>query len=614
VPRRAARRASDERPLDAGTGRVCASFAVGTAAWLSIGGCHPSCGFVELSDLPQFDEAERGNPAATRRRRELMLEPRYACVAVELDGRAPRLRASTADPARPRWSADGITVAVDGDPDGDALRQLWSIQASPRRRPSVVVSSGGRVDRPALAEITEVDPPLPTGAVTDATVVGNELILAAPLLPAAARIAITGCRVAWHAAPDGHVAELTWPDGAQELAFEIEVALAASLPDRTHSGTRRHALPASHPIVDDLDWLTARAVTYVRACTTLQVAPDERVILTDHRILPLSWTRDAYWQALLLLAADGAGDRDRVADHLRWLWRRCDRPDGRWVRSHHADGHRKDLAFQADQQLYPIVELADFWRATGGLPDGVRWTDAVATAWSAAAGEIDPETGLIGTAENAADDPAAAPFIGGSQILLWYCAMRLAELADAGAVAIDVDSIRSVASRARDAFDMHLGAEVGWAYAADGRGLRIVYHDANDLPIALAPVWEFCRHDDPGWRATMAFAFSPANRGFVEGDRPGLGSTHTPGPWTLGDLQAWIAALVIGDDATAAAALDRLAEVAYADGMLPEAYAASGPVERVRHSFAWPGAALAALRLLAADQRREGLRRLRASR
>ena len=106
----------------------------------------------------------------------------------------------------------------------------------------------------------------------------------------------------------------------------------------------------------------ARALTYVRSCTALAFRPDERAILTDHRILPLSWTRDAYYQALLLLAIGRPADRDIVADHLRWLWRRCERPGGSWMRSHHGNGAPKDLVYQADQQLYPLVELADFWR------------------------------------------------------------------------------------------------------------------------------------------------------------------------------------------------------------------------------------------------------------
>ena len=95
----------------------------------------------------------------------------------------------------------------------------------------------------------------------------------------------------------------------------------------------------------------------------------------------------------------------------------------------------------------------------------------------------------------------------------------------------------------------------------------------------------------------MIFAFSDANPGWFPGARSGLGSAHTPGAWTLGDVQAWAYARILGDRVASDAALTRLEEVAFADGMLPEAYGANDGA-RVRHWFAWPGAALAALRLL----------------
>jgi hypothetical protein len=339
-------------------------------------------------------------------------------------------------------------------------------------------------------------------------------------------------------------------------------------------------------------------VAYVRGCTALSTGRDERAIISDHRLLPLSWTRDAYWQALSLLTAGGPSDTDIVADHLRWLWRRCERPDGRWVRSHHANGRRKDLAFQADQQLYPLVELADYWRTADRLPDGVEWEPSVEAAWRAAVAEIDPATGLMATAENAADDPAPAPFLAASQILLWYAARRVGELAERGALHLDPAPFTDVGERVRAAFrDVIATPGEAWPYAVDGRGSRVPYHDANDLPVALAPWWGFCSPVDRGWRATMAFAFSPANPGYVTGHRSGLGSSHTPGPWALGDLQAWIRAEASGDAAAADAARTRLNRIAFDDGMLPEAYAADGD-ERVRTWFAWPGAAYVALTAL----------------
>lgn len=58
------------------------------------------------------------------------------------------------------------------------------------------------------------------------------------------------------------------------------------------------------------------------------------------------------------------------------------------------------------------------------------------------------------------------------------------------------------------------------------------------------------------------------------------------------------------------AATQRLREVAFHDGMLPEAYSTTrAPDVRIRHWFAWPGAAIGALLLL--DSRGE-LERLRA--
>ncbi|HEX2142472.1 MAG TPA: hypothetical protein VHK28_09420, partial [Candidatus Limnocylindria bacterium] len=94
-------------------------------------------------------------------------------------------------------------------------------------------------------------------------------------------------------------------------------------------------------------------------------------------------------------------------------------------------------------------------------------------------------------------------------------------------------------------------------------------------------------------------AWSEANNGWFSGERGGLGSIHTPGPWTLGDVQDWLVGRITDDAPRRDRALRRLEEVAFADGMLPEAYSAERePDVRIRHWFAWPGAAFGALRLL----------------
>jgi uncharacterized protein len=584
---------NDAKPLDAGTGRLCASFDLVSAAWLSVGAPHDAHGFVELSALPAFDERLRGDQAATRRHRLEMTRGAHAFLVVEVDGARPDLAADLDAARGHRWTGDGIEVRVEADPETSVIRQSWLIRGS--REVRVLVR--GRIDRPALAEITELEPPAATGAETALSVRDATARLDAPDLPAWATVEVDGAAVAWGAGPDGLTTRLAWPPGTDVARFTLVVGIG---PLAHPNGIPRSGDPPATG-----DRLVDRALAYVRGCTALRIAPDERVMITDHRALPLSWTRDAYWQALALLAADGPGDRERVAEHLRWLWRRCDRPDGRWVRSHHANGRRKDIAFQADQQLYPLVELTDYWRLTGSLPDGVDWPSELARAWRATRADIDPTTGFMASAENAADDPVVATFISASQILLWYAASRAAEMAVSAGLEVDVDALRSTAAATRAAFMTHIASGDGpWAYAVDGAGARVAYHDANDLPLALGPLWGFCEVADPGWNASMAFAFSPANPGWSDGRLGGLGSAHTPGPWTLGDVQAWIRARLVDDRPAARAALERLDMVAFSDGMLPEAYDADG-VERIRHWFAWPGAALAALRILDRDGRLE---------
>ena len=142
---------------------------------------------------------------------------------------------------------------------------------------------------------------------------------------------------------------------------------------------------------------------------------------------------------------------------------------------------------------------------------------------------VDPATSLLATDENAADDPASAPFIAASQILLWYTARRAGEMVTQGVLRLDPTTFTAAADAVREAFTGHFATGGGpWPYAVDALGTTVRYHDANDLPVALAPLWGFCAPDDPGWAATMAFAFSSANPAFVSGRLSGLGSAHTP--------------------------------------------------------------------------------------
>jgi hypothetical protein len=375
---------------------------------------------------------------------------------------------------------------------------------------------------------------------------------------------------------------------------------------RTTLGNRASDRHDPLEVPDDLsprlDWLTLRALTYVHRCSAVTVSPTEVCLVTDHRLLPLSWTRDAYYQAWLLLADGSEASRALVAAHLRWLWTRCQRPGGRWARSHLPSGAPKDHGLQADQQLYPLLELCDYRAATGELPELGRgaggWDELVTEAWTAL--PVHEDTGLLAGEENPADDPLELPYLLSSQILWWATATRLRELQAATGIASGCD-FGSVAESVRDRVRQHFCAPgptgVQWAYATDARGTTVLYNDANDLPTAFAPLFGYCAPGDALWRATMEFTFGPDNAGYCPGLRGGLGSAHTPGTWPLGDIQEWVAFGLIGERERAVRALRRLVDAATGDGMFPEAYDQDTGRIAARPWFAWPGAVLGALYL-----------------
>jgi hypothetical protein len=666
------------KPLDVGNGLVAASVG-DRGTLLSLGRAHPGVGYVELVAGPRFPECDRRSPAAVRRYRARLAAGCDPVVAVTIDapnsppppdvpGGAQGATATLVDGALPRtevigrgWRHDTITWPIIGR---SAVRQRHRVHAPVGGRWRIMLRLRGRLDRPALAQITEGGPLPPTGAVTRWTVTPrvpatrSTVVATAPALSAAATVTIDAgrpvvCRAAhdggdldagvdavieWAALPDEVLtvvvtAGLGVPDGESTGDGTGDVVgdgpranLAPAspavdtgpldVPDRVAAdpfavgeltATRRHhrrlvspprAGPGGRePLLVPLDRrpalraLTHRALHYLLGCAATRTAPSETCLVTDHRLLPLSWTRDAYWGALLLLADGSPAGVDLVERHLRWLFTRCQRPGGRWCRSHLPNGAPKDRAYAADQQLYPLLELCDFRRATGRLPRlpdrRVTWESLVAEAWAA----LRPPHGLLASDETPADDPDL-PFLVSTHILWWWTGTRVAALHPAAA-----EEARALPGRIADRFvtDGPYGPQ--WAYAVDDRGRAHLYHDANDLPTALAPRWGLCTADDPLWRATMAFAWSPHNPGFVPGAWGGLGSRHTPGTWPLGDLQEWVAASLTGDTARATQTLDRLIGAATPDGMLPETYDPADGHPLARHWFAWPGSALGALYL-----------------
>lgn len=359
-------------------------------------------------------------------------------------------------------------------------------------------------------------------------------------------------------------------DDALAEASSIAVRAEARLAEMTQA---RRALWTGADLTAPRRAPLRRATAYALDCAASDIG-EATAILADHVILPLVWTRDAYFVCRALLSIDPERGAAITSRFLRWCFEVAERPDGWWPRASLASGALKDPIFQLDQQLYPLLLLADHARLTRNDALAQRYAEQRDRVVRALLERRSP-FGLIATDETPADDPIEAPFHFSSHILLWR-------------VLRDFDP--NAADKLRQATRRHFAAGEVYAYAVGGaKGDGAVrYHDANDLPTAFAPGWRFCRSSDPRWRATIAFAWSAENRAFVDGKFGGLGSVHTLHPWPLGDLQEIVVGRALRDRARVSRARARLGAVSTWDGMLPEAYDESTGAVASRHWFAWP--------------------------
>lgn len=363
---------------------------------------------------------------------------------------------------------------------------------------------------------------------------------------------------------------------AHELARDAETLAEENLTERRRlwTGLELHEATA-HP--------ARRGVSYAIDCAASRTG-EAIAMLADHEILPLVWTRDAYYVCRALLAVGPHDPRiSAVVDgFIRWSFDGAESVDGWWPRASLTSGRAKDPAFQLDQQLWPLLLIADHARLTGDASLRERYGEPCASVIERLLAARTP-FGLIATAETPADDPLVQPYHFSSHVLLW----RVLAAFDHG---ID-------ASEVRDATLLHFASEGRFAYAIAGPDAANArhYHDANDFPTVFAPGWGFCSVDDPRWRATIEFAWSIANDGYFAGTLGGLGSVHTPHPWPLGDLQEIVVARATKDPPRERRARERLAQVETWDGMLSEAYDETSGAVASRHWFAWPAALRALL-------------------
>jgi uncharacterized protein len=618
------------KPLDVGEAGVAASVDP-AGRLLAVSQGHPEHGVVVLEACPPLPEHARRDAVAVRNYRSALAArdaPAFGPRAAgpgrpETNGHgwpaAARPRAWLLEHAIPATGLPGVrgpalatVVPADGDNPARGLVQvvLPGVEAPPLRWDGTV-----RMGRAAYSELTE-RAPLPQPATRPAAelVAGHPVLhdralrwavaLAGDLAPGA-RVGLQDgwLRVDAKVRPGGRLVALgLGPDPEEAVAAARE--LAAAGPDATLRSAldRWRSRWAGWPLAKGpLEPLARHGLAYLLGCCAVPVR-DTTCLVTDHRILPLAWTRDAYFMAGALLAWARAGGPAEalhtVRRHLDWLFGVAERPEGWWARSHLVGGQPKDVVFQLDQQLYPLLELADYVEASGDrsvlerhAPAAVRVLEVLERRRSSEG------AALYSSDENPADDPLELPYQTSGQILAWHTFMRLDRLGLRGARGLARRADTLARAVARHQVVRSGDGEGAYAYANDLAGHSQQQHDANDLPLALAPAWGFCEPDDPLWSATMRLALSGANPGYYPGRHGGLGSPHTPGPWPLGHAQEVLAARWAGDRLGAEAAELALADAALWDGSLPEASDPASGLPRSRPWFAWPGALAATLAL-----------------
>lgn len=553
------------KPLDVGNGIVSGSVTPG-GRWLEVGTTHPRHGRVVLTDAPRF-EALAHDEAAVRAYRAALASrerPGFGLGVPAIS--AVSLLESSFPLATHQIGRSRVEIVTFAPPGARGVVQLVHVSGDPI---DLATSGAPRLSRAAYTQLT---PGGPLPRVLERARGGTDdgvLWIADDALGAAAAIAVA------RGSAEGTLALAIALASVRDEAIATAAALArdsAELWERTREQRRAywHGLDAD----GDDNARARRATSYAIDCASARIDASTAV-LADHMILPLVWTRDAYYVCRWLLALDAHGlGAEVTARFLRWCFETAERPGGWWPRASLASGQAKDPIFQLDQQLYPLLLLEDHARMSGDRAIVRRFARARDERVRSLL-ERRSAFGLIATMETPADDPIEAPYHFSSHVLLWRV---LRELDPAGA-----DSVR-------DAVLVHFDDDGMFAYAVRGPRAEgaLRYHDANDLPTVFAPGWGFCGGDDPRWRSTIDFAWSSGNRAFVAGRLGGLGSVHTQHPWPLGDLQEIVVARVLGDVERERRARERLAAVATWDAMLPEAYDETAGGVASRHWFAWP--------------------------
>ncbi len=573
-----------DKPIDFGRHGMCGCL-THEGRFVALNAYHDIHGFVTVTSAPPFPDTDRYDSERVRAyRRALLTQEGFGLVfdvpivsrqVIYTAAGVPLLRLALADGT--------IALCQTRVEDNLGVVQTWQFS-----QPTACRYDGSAwLQRFPYVQLTEggVLPPVSVQSHVWAAQEGVGIVNDA--LPYALCVGAHGLELC--ANVDGSV---TWcGQHAPTSAFVLWIGMGQTPEEARAALSSLQAVPlqqlseTTQLPADDV--LLARAYAYGALCTV--PVGDQRVcLITDHMILPLSWNRDAYYMARLLLC-DRTG-YETVWRHLLWMFETVERVNGLWGRSYLANGRVKDKGFQLDQQLFPLLELAEYVAITDDVALLARLTSYIRLIFAHLEAYRAPHALLYATEETPADDPIALPYPLSSHVLLWRVLDAFTRL---GFAKFLPHTPEAVAESIAEYFVMERDGVRLYAYATDGKGQHHAYHDANDMPLALMPVWGFCAPDDPLWRATIDFAFSEANvGGFYDGV---LGSVHTPAPWTLGDLQALIVARVLRDEAREVSALARLQRAAQWDGALPEAYDPRTGEVVSRHWFLWANAAYACI-------------------
>ena len=626
------------KPFDLGNSVVAASISSG-GRLVSLNAGHSKHGYIKFCALQSFSNDNWYNPEVVRKYRNSFLLPETADKSLGLTFEEKELKEieklsfdkkSNILTSRKSSSKIEVITHVFIPPNGSSIIYLYEVKNISSEFCNVNFSVNGNcgIIRASYGQITENGPiPLP-GTENNCSKVDNcclTLTEAGTESSAVIKLLCADGEFSFDNAGSGISSNPVKVEGSGKLCLERDnkasLALVVSLSD---------CMDVSCPISDiedvyrqklitekqwdkiflniaDKDWefCVNRNLAYTLGCCCLK---EFGAMITDHQSLPLTWNRDNYFMFKLLEAVYRENNNPEIylaaENHLRWLFNWVGK-DG-WGRSHLINGVVKDRVFQFDQQCYPILELYDFL--------SIREPDLKLLNMCLGKLEMISEllldklganVMLFETEENPADDPVLYPYHFSTQVLAWRTFIIL-DIINKKYNFSDKHYRKIADDIYSDIFKYMITESDNkklFCYTTDVKGNFELYHDANDLPTALAPVWGFLDVDNEIYKNTVDWAFSTNNRGYYEGNCGGLGSDHAKGHWPLGTAQLIAIAIEMikcnnNGSELLCLTLNTLIKIMMHDGLFSESVKPDTGEVFTRYWFAWPGAAISWLYLM----------------